>query len=171
MHRTDTCIPSNGGTPQAAQRRVRGFTLLELMLAGAIVALLFAVAIPGYQTLIERQRVGQAVRDLSELAMRIEKYRTVHDLQLPDSLAVLGAEAPLTDPWGYGYQYLNFGSGAKGIQGMIRKDHNLHPLNTEFDLYSIGRDGKTMPPLTGKASRDDVVWARDGAFIGLARDY
>jgi hypothetical protein len=28
-----------------------------------------------------------------------------------------------------------------------------------------------MPPLTAQSSRDDVVWARDGAFVGLASDY
>ena len=54
---------------------------------------------------------------------------------------------------------------------MIRKDHNLHPLNSEFDLYSFGKDGQSQSPLTAKASRDDVIWARDGGFVGLAEDY
>jgi general secretion pathway protein G len=54
---------------------------------------------------------------------------------------------------------------------MIRKDHNLHPLNSEFDLYSLGKDGRSSPPLTAQASRDDVIWARDGDFVGLASDY
>ena len=80
----------------------------------------------------------------------------------------LGAELP-KDPWGRDYQFLNFS--APGANGQIRKDHNLHPLNTDFDLYSLGKDGKSQAPLTAKASHDDVIWARDGAFVGLAEDY
>jgi general secretion pathway protein G len=54
---------------------------------------------------------------------------------------------------------------------MIRKDRNLHPLNSEFDLYSIGKDGRSMSALTAQISQDDVIWARDGNFVGLAADY
>jgi general secretion pathway protein G len=57
------------------------------------------------------------------------------------------------------------------VSGKIRKDHNLHPLNSEFDLYSIGPDGSSSPPLTARASQDDIIWARDGAFVGPAEDY
>jgi len=45
------------------------------------------------------------------------------------------------------------------------------PINTDFDLYSMGPDGRSAPPLTAKHSRDDIVRANDGAFIGLASDY
>jgi general secretion pathway protein G len=75
------------------------------------------------------------------------------------------------DPWGRDYQFLNFDSPIPGIAALIRKDHNLHPLNSEFDLYSLGPDGSSQPPLTAKPSQDDVIWARDGGFVGLAADY
>jgi general secretion pathway protein G len=78
---------------------------------------------------------------------------------------------PAADPWGNPYAYLNFAAPIPGVQGMIRKDHNLHPLNSEFDLYSLGADGDSQPALTAKASQDDVIWARDGSFIGLASDF
>jgi general secretion pathway protein G len=78
---------------------------------------------------------------------------------------------PTTDPWGRAYQYLNFSAPIAGIQSKIRKDHNLHPLNSEFDLYSMGADGTSAAALTVKVSQDDVIWARDGSFIGLASDF
>ncbi len=53
----------------------------------------------------------------------------------------------------------------------MRKDRFLVPLNTGFDLYSMGPDGRSVAPLTAAASRDDVVWANDGAFIGPASDF
>jgi hypothetical protein len=50
-------------------------------------------------------------------------------------------------------------------------DHSLVPINTDFDLYSMGPDGRNSPPLTAKHSRDDIVRANNGAFIGVASDY
>ncbi|MCG6963484.1 MAG: prepilin-type cleavage/methylation domain-containing protein, partial [Acidobacteria bacterium] len=37
--------------------------------------------------------------------------------------------------------------------------------------YSMGPDGKSQPPLTAKASRDDIVRAGNGSFVGVAIDY
>ena len=53
----------------------------------------------------------------------------------------------------------------------MRKDRFLIPINTSFDLYSMGKDGKSAAPLTAQASQDDVIWANDGSFVGLASQY
>lgn len=154
----------------AAQRnRGRGFTFLELLMTVAVVSLLAAVAVPSYAGLMERQRVQQSARDLINIAAQIERYRTTH-FKMPDALSDLGFAIP-KDAWGRDYRFLNFNSKAPGVTGMIRKDHNLHPLNSEFDLYSVGKDGASAAPLTAQPSRDDVIWARDGSFVGLAADY
>lgn len=138
-------------------------------MVGVVAGVLLAIAVPSYQKIIAHQKVVACVVDLAKISQELEKFRTVHG-NLPDSLAELNG-IPQADPWGNPYQYLNFNSDIPGIKGKIRKDHNLHPLNTEFDLYSTGADGKTAAPLTAKASQDDVIWARDGSFIGLASDY
>jgi general secretion pathway protein G len=52
-----------------------------------------------------------------------------------------------------------------------RKDKNLVPLNSDYDLYSMGKDGESQIPLTVKISHDDIIRANDGAFVGLAIDY
>ena len=44
-------------------------------------------------------------------------------------------------------------------------------MNSDFDLYSVGNDGDSESPLSAKASRDDIVRANNGAFIGLGEDY
>jgi general secretion pathway protein G len=151
------------------RNRGRGFTLLELLMAMAVVGLLVAVALPSYAGLVQRQKVEQAGRDLMNIAQEIERYRTNH-FATPETLGDLGFAIP-KDPWGRDYQFLNFSSPAPGVTARIRKDHNLHPLNSDFDLYSVGKDGSSVPPLTGRPSRDDVIWARDGGFVGLASDY
>jgi len=86
-------------------------------------------------------------------------------------MACLGCERCLAflDPWGNPYQYLNFDT-VKGV-GSVRKDRFLVPLNTDYDLYSMGKDGKSQTPLTAAASHDDIVRANDGRYIGLASGY
>jgi general secretion pathway protein G len=147
----------------------RGFTLIELTMATVIAGLLVAIAVPSYARVIQRQKTAQAERDLRSLALSIERYRTQHGTP-PELLSQLGVPIP-RDPWNQDYQFLNFSSSEPGVNGKIRKDHNLHPLNTEFDLYSIGPDGRSSPPLTARGSRDDIIWARDGGFVGPAEDY
>jgi general secretion pathway protein G len=149
-----------------ARLRSRGFTLIEMLLALCIAAILAAIAIPSYRGIYERTNVSTAIQDLATIAGQIERYRSLR-LALPASLDQLTG-IPAADPWGNPYRYLNF-DGAPN--GQIRKDHNLHPLNTEYDLYSMGPDGASVPPLTGSASRDDIIWANDGTFVGKAKDF
>jgi general secretion pathway protein G len=75
----------------------------------------------------------------------------------------------MLDPWGRPYQYLKFPD--KKHPPNARKDRFLVPINSAFDLYSLGKDGATAAPLTAAKSRDDVVVANDGGYIGLARNY
>jgi general secretion pathway protein G len=148
-------------------RRYRGFTLLELMLAVVVAASLAPLAISSYSSYMERARVAKAEADLTWIQSRIALYQTTTN-QLPASLAAIG-EAAMLDPWGHPYQYLDF-TGLVG-KAQMRKDRNLVPINSDYDLYSTGQDGATMPPLTMKVSHDDVIRANDGGFIGLASDY
>lgn len=65
------------------------------------------------------------------------------------------------------------GSGAQGGGPPLhpRKDRFLVPINSDFDLYSMGKDRETVAPLTAKKSHDDIVRANDGAFVGLASEF
>ena len=146
----------------------RGFTLIEVALAVALLALLAAIAVPSYVGFAERGRVAQAISDMGRIQLTAERFRLNNDDELPASLAEIELDT-LLDPWGRPYEYLNI-SLAKN-QGELRKDKNLVPLNTDFDLYSKGRDGDSQKPLAAQASRDDIVRANNGAFIGKAEDY
>ena len=153
--------------PGARLRAQCAFTLVEVMLVVAIVGVLTVVAIPTYQGYQDRARVARAKTDIVIIESTLERYYADH-LAYPDSLAQAGVGGML-DPWGNPYQYLNI-STAKG-KGKLRKDHKLVPINSDFDLYSMGKDGKSQSPLTAKASRDDIIRANNGRFVGLAADY
>jgi general secretion pathway protein G len=147
--------------------RQAGFTLPELLLGMAIVAVLAAIAMPAYSDYVERTRVHQAIVDIRALNVLIRKYEDDHR-DVPAGLGPIGAAGRL-DPWGRPYVYLKL-DGPK-TTGQARKNKNLVPINSAFDLYSAGRDGATKPPLTAKPSLDDVVLANDGGFVGLGSDY
>jgi len=60
-------------------RAARGFTLIELMVVVAIVAILVGIAVPAYQDAVRKSRRGQAKADLVELAQRAERFHTVNN--------------------------------------------------------------------------------------------
>ena len=154
---------------QSGLRRLDGFGLLELMVALVIVSLLMVLAVPAYDSFITRARVAGSIGDLGSIAIQIERFSLLNNDQFPVVLTDLPMDMPL-DPWGNAYQYLNIRAAGPG-NGAFRKDGNLNPLNTDFDLFSQGADGSSMGPLTAMPSRDDIVRANNGAFYGLAADY
>jgi type IV pilus assembly protein PilE len=54
--------------------RVRGFTLIELMVAAAIVAILLAIAVPSYAIFMKQSRRGSAESALMDIAQREQQY-------------------------------------------------------------------------------------------------
>lgn len=59
---------------QASATRQTGFTLIELMVTVAIVAILAAVAIPAYTDYIKTGRLPQATNNLSSMRAKLEQY-------------------------------------------------------------------------------------------------
>ncbi len=150
-----------------ASCRSSGLTIIELMLVVAMIGVLAALALPKYQSYQERIKQSQAVQDITVLQTLISQYR-LDSGSYPPSLAEVGNAGRL-DPWGRPYVYQELAS-LPG-KGMARKDRKLNPLNSDFDLYSLGKDGDSKTQLTNRVSLDDVVRANDGIFIGLAADY
>lgn len=140
------------------------------MLVVAVVAALALIGVPIYQGIVERARVSQAVRDIAEISMALERRRTVTG-GWPSSLAELGGRIPTLDPWGRPYRYLAIDTKPPPTKGKIRRDKNLNPLNRDYDLYSVGPDGETQTQLTARKARDDIVRAGNGSFIGRAEDH
>lgn len=144
-----------------------GFTLVELMLVLAIIGTLAAMGIPRLYGAVESARIARAVSDIRTIETELTPYDSPG--QLPPTLAAIG-RGNLLDPWGHPYKYLPFPPGQKPPSA-ARKDRFLVPINSTYDLYSMGPNGQTQAPLTSALGSDDIVRANDGSFIGPATKY
>jgi len=139
------------------------------MIVLAILSIVLFVAVPAYQGYVERARVERAKADLAEISIKAERFFTENS-RYPETLAEID-EAGRLDPWDSTYQFLRIAGAGPGIRGRVRKDKNLVPVNSDFDLYSMGPDGESRPPFTARASRDDIVRCGNGAYFGIADEY
>jgi general secretion pathway protein G len=158
--------------------------MIELLIVVAIIGILVGFGLPLYTTQIYRANVAKAITDIYTMQRSITNYLTDWG-EFPDSLEDVEWDH-LTDPWGNKYQYVKIDSeeeeenGGKGKgkgkgkggggNGETRVNES-QALNSDFDLYSIGKDGKSEPSITAEESQDDVVRANNGSYIGKASDY
>ena len=138
------------------------------------------IALPLYAQAVDAARITRAIGDIRAMANEIMAFQILNG-DVPDTLDDVGYGAH-RDPYGNPYQFLKFGSGlggpgggggggGGGFMGEARKDKFLVPINSRYDLYSMGKDGESVAPLTAPQSRDDIVMANDGGFVGLAENY
>ncbi|TKB24335.1 prepilin-type cleavage/methylation domain-containing protein [Desulfopila sp. IMCC35006] len=137
------------------------------MVSIAIIGTLAAIATPNYISYRERAVIAGVIADFKRIETAAYAFKAYNN-RFPNTLIEAGLGNPV-DPWGNAYVYYPIDNVPKGVK--IRKNKALHPVNTDFDLYSVGKDGKSVAPFTAKASQDDIVRANDGAFLGLVADY
>ena len=146
-----------------------GFTLAELILAMAIIAILATIAIPSYSAYLKEARIKQIIAEIRLIEFAINVYQTNNN-RFPDKLSDVNIGDTI-DPWGHPYQYLNIADGGIEGKGKFRKDRAINPLNADFDLYSMGEDGQSKLPVTAKESRDDIIRANSGAYVGTVEEF
>lgn len=147
--------------------------MVEMMVVAGIFVIAGSLSVSAYNGYTLTAQIARAVTEIRMIDLLIQDYSMNRKSNPPDLLAI-GID--YQDPWGNDYAYLDIagmGEGKKGKKGKgkMRKDKNLVPINTDFDLYSMGPDGRTAGPLTAKASKDDVVRANNGRYVGVASGY
>ena len=145
----------------------KGFTLVEVTAVVAIIGALAAIALHNYISYVEKARNTKIITEMKQIDKEILLFAFDND-RYPDDLAEIGLDG-MRDLWGNPYQYLNLAN-VKG-KGKMRKDRFLVPINSDYDLYSMGPDGRSATPLTSKLSRDDIIRASNGRYFGVASEY
>jgi type IV pilus assembly protein PilE len=84
-------------------KRIRGFSLIELLVAVAIVSILASIAIPGYRDYVRRGKLAEAYTNLASQRVKMEQFyqdaRTYNNACQPNTVA----PAPATT---INFQYL-----------------------------------------------------------------
>ena len=190
-------MPPRTASHRDGKHRPRsGFTIVELAITLSIVGILAAVGGSQYTQYLDRARMARAIVELRGFSVNLDLI-TMDDRDLPATLGDAGIQ--YNDPWGNPYQYLPLqgnlppglsstesglphvaapggggggsGGGGKPAIAMARKDRFLVPINSDYDLYSMGPDGESRASLNAAVSRDDVIRAANGAFFGLAEKF
>ena len=77
----------------AAVSNFGGFTLIEVMITVAVIAILAAVALPNYVEYVTRSRLVEAKTNLSDMRTRLEQY-FLDNRKYPGTCAAYAAGAP-----------------------------------------------------------------------------
>ncbi len=88
----------------------KGFTLIELMIVVAIVAILASVALPAYQEHVLRGKLIEATSNLSNFRIRLEQYYQ-DNKNYGSSAAACGLAAPTAPIAKYFTYSCNWGAG------------------------------------------------------------
>jgi hypothetical protein len=113
-------------------------------------------AVDGHQELIPAQSVGGKTPTLNFASL-------VNDLPAEEDLG-LGKNKK-------GKVKGKVKKGGTEAESPIRLDPFNTPLNSDYDLYSCGKDGQSAPHIDDPLSEDDILRGRDGAYIGPASLY
>jgi type IV pilus assembly protein PilE len=127
--------------------RTSGFTLIELMIVVTIAAILFAVAIPTYQSQIRHSRRTDAKTALQDLAVREAKYFTQYNsfTATPANLGYPGA-FPQAIGSGYYTMYVCVGN-ATGTSSTSATCPGVTGTGTSFVVSAI--------PIAGTSQAND----------------
>ena len=136
-------------------KKQQGFTLIELMIVVAIIAILAAIAIPQYQNYVVRSQVTRAMGEAGQIKTALEDCFNNGKLQI-------GAAANQCDPGATGSSIL---TGASQVGGTLPDDTGVPqvnpttmPANGEVEI--IATFGNRA---SGKLTEtpETVTWTRD----------
>src|SRR6478735_8548691 len=68
------------------RRGVRGFTLIEVMMVVAALAIIAGVVVPQVNSVVDDARNAAVLKDLREFTFAIERYRIDHNGGTPDKI-------------------------------------------------------------------------------------
>lgn len=166
-----------------------GISLIEIMLAVAILAILAAAAVAFYEGHIGEARIGTAVKDIRQAEVMLDDlasdsqldefdgdsgnvlglYLRSGTLELGDPNVTPAGTVAWLDPWDRIYRYQRTaGANGNGVRndggGSVSNSAATSQWPQAYDLFSLGADGTAN-------NGDDVERGCNGGFVGLQSDH
>lgn len=145
-----------------------GFTLIELMVVIAIIGIIAAIAIPNYQNFVQKGKEAEAMGIVRSIEGDVEAFFAKNNY-FPDRNELYGGTMP-EDPWGKAMVYIPL-DGYPAYLPVAKVDQSMTPLNSDYDIYSVGHDGLTNRVVTNDNVLDDLLRANNGSFVGRGKEY
>jgi len=117
-----------------------GFTLVEIMIVVAIIALLAAIAVPGFLRARKRSQASKIINDLRLVDAAVDQYAIERGKKTNDPV-------PVTDWTAY-----------------VKKDTNLYATGADLFGHAFGDQTVDMIPKVPQASYDVLSDVADATF-------
>ena len=123
-------------------KKAFGFSLLELMVAVAILAIIGAIAFPSYISYVTNARRADGQTALLDLANRMERYFTMNNTYVGATLTAVGADATSPDGF-YGLSITNTSATAYTLQAAPQGAQASDTTCGTLTLNELGQKGET----------------------------
>ena len=146
--------------------RERGFTLIEMMIVVAIIAILVAILVPNFMRARAQAQTAACEANLKEIATALELYQTDHE-EYPDTSGATDATAtdpnlgsylrqtpidPVNPSGFYQYQVANYSSG-----------------NASYTIICPGsHDPATLSAIGGSSGAEHIQYSSSTGFSAVA---
>jgi type IV pilus assembly protein PilE len=141
-----------------AMTRSKGFTLIELMVVVAIVALLLSIAIPAYNDSVRKGRRAEATSELGKLQMAQERWRADHATY--GTLANIGGVTPLASGYYTVAVATPGGNCASGVAASNANSFSITATATGAQASDTGCATIVLTSLCGTVSKTSTGGAK-----------
>ena len=141
----------------SARRHARGFTLIELMITVAVIAVLARLAVPSYLEYIKRGKLQEATTTLASLGLAMNQW--YQDNRTFTNSGGSATTCPITVPSGGNYNFTYSCSGLSTSAFTLTATGNSGTSVSGF-VYTLRQDGTraTTPPSSWSWPSSTTCW-------------
>ena len=143
---------------RAGPPRQRGFTLIEVMVAVAVIGILAAIAYPSYADYVRRGRIAEATGELGTMRVRLEQfYQDSRPSNYGSTAAVCGVAVPTSPSFTY---TCNWGAGGTSQTFLATATGNASAGMTGYTFTIDNNNAQVTTAYPGASGLPAACWLK-----------